>query len=249
MYVGLLYFRTLGLCLAGMAGLFYISTFIDLSDNLFKGTATTGMLLQYFWFATPQYLYYIIALAVLLAAIVTIGTLTKSSELVVMRACGISLYRTAVPLLVAAAVASAALFAIEESILGPANRHANELVRRIRGQPPRSFDVLDRAWLTGGDGTVYHYQAYSPSDRELSGLTVLTFTDAESVSIARRTFARVATAGPDADTSRAWQARGGLDAHVRRTISRCASSRASTSSCSRSTRRTRSSPRRRRRRR
>jgi LPS export ABC transporter permease LptF/LPS export ABC transporter permease LptG len=208
-YVGLLYFRTLGLCLTGMAGLFYISTFIDLSDNLFKGTATTGMLLQYFWFATPQYLYYIIALAVLLAAIVTIGTLTKSSELIVMRACGISLYRTAVPLFVAAALASAALFAIEDSVLAPANRRANELVRQIRGQAPRTYDALNRAWLTGGDGTVYHYQAYSPSVRELSGLTVLTFAEAESSSVARRTFARVATAGPDADTSRSWLARSG----------------------------------------
>ena len=125
MYVGLLYLRVLALCLIGMAGLFYISTFIDLSDNLFKGTATTAMLLQYFWFATPQYLYYIIALAVLLAAIVTVGALTKSSELIVMRACGISLYRTAVPLLVSAALASAALFALEESLLGPANRRAS----------------------------------------------------------------------------------------------------------------------------
>ena len=43
---------------------------------------------------------YIIALAVLLAALVTIGLLTKNSELIVMRACGVSLYRTAVPMLV-----------------------------------------------------------------------------------------------------------------------------------------------------
>ena len=207
MYVGLLYLRVLALCLVGMAGLFYISTFIDLSDNLFKGTATTGMLLQYFWFATPQYLYYIIALAVLLAAIVTIGALTKSSELIVMRACGISLYRTAVPLLVAAALASAGLFALEESLLGPANQRASELVRRIRGQNARRFDALTRKWLTGADGTVYHYQAYSPGDRELSGLTVLSFADAQSTAIARRTFAAVATAGTG--EPRAWQARKG----------------------------------------
>ena len=207
LYVGLLYLRVLALCLVGMAGLFYISTFIDLSDNLFKGTATTGMLLHYFWFATPQYLYYIIALAVLLAAIVTVGALTKSSELIVMRACGISLYRTAVPLLVAAAIAAAALFALEESLLGPANRRASELGRRIRGQNAGTFDALTRKWLTGADGTVYHYQAYSPGERELSGLTVLTFADAQSTAIARRTFAAVATAG--AGGPRAWQGRTG----------------------------------------
>ena len=79
----------------------------------------------YLWWSTPQFLYYIIAIAVLLAAIVTIGALTKSSELIVMRACGISLYRTArAAARVAAIGASAVLFALEEQLLGA-------------GQPPR----------------------------------------------------------------------------------------------------------------
>ena len=114
LYVGLLYLRVLALGLVGMAGLFYAPTFIDLSDHLFKGTATTGMLLADFWWATPQFVYYIIAIAVLLAAVVTIGALTKSSELIVMRACGISLYLTAVPLLIVSTGASLVLFALEE---------------------------------------------------------------------------------------------------------------------------------------
>ncbi len=213
LYVGLLYVRVLGFCIAGMLGLFYISTFVDLSDKLFTGTATATMLLQYFWWASPQFTYYIIAIAVLLATVVTIGILTKSSELIVMRACGISLYRTAVPLLVAAATGSAALYGLEEVVLGPANRRASDLNRLIRGQSPRTFDALSRKWLTGNDGTVYHYLSYSPSARELNGLTVLTFTSAESTSVKRRTFAAVATAEAAPTTaavaSRRWQARKG----------------------------------------
>ena len=208
LYVGLLYGRVLGFCIAGMLGLFYISAFVDLSDKLFTGTTTIAMLLQYFWWATPQFTYYIIAIAVLLAAVVTIGVLTKSSELVVMRACGISLYRTAVPLLVSAAIASVALFGLEEYVLGPTNRRASELNRLIRGQNPRRLDALSRKWLTGADGTVYHYQAYSPRERELDGLTVLSFYDSGSTHVATRTFASVATATGD-DASRRWQARKG----------------------------------------
>ena len=49
---------------------------------------------------SPQFLYYLVPLAVLMGALVTIGALTKNSELVVMKACGISLYRAAAPLLV-----------------------------------------------------------------------------------------------------------------------------------------------------
>ena len=64
-----------------------------------------GMLLRYFYFATPQYVYYIIPMAALVATLVTIGVLTKNSELIVMRACGISLYRSALPLLLFAVAA------------------------------------------------------------------------------------------------------------------------------------------------
>ncbi|MBP7779013.1 MAG: LPS export ABC transporter permease LptF [Acidobacteria bacterium] len=207
LYVGVMYLRVLALCLIGMASLFYISTFIDLSDKLFKGTATTALLLEYFWWATPQFLYYIIALAVLMAAVVTIGALTKSSELIVMRACGISLYRTAVPLLVAALVASGALFGLEEFVLGPANRKAAELNYIIRGQTPRTFDVLNRKWLTGEDGRLYHYQFYNSKDRELNGLTVLAFASGDEGLVRERVYAAVAVA---ADTSTStWQARKG----------------------------------------
>ena len=213
LYVGLLYVRVLGFCIVGMLGLFYISTFVDLSDKLFTGTATATTLLQYLWWASPQFTYYVIAIAVLLATVVTIGVLTKSSELIVMRACGISLYRTAVPLLVSAAIGSGALFGLEEFVLGPANRRASDLNHVIRGQSPRRFDALSRKWLTGSDGTVYHYLSFSPSERELNGLTVLTFTSAASTALARRTYAAVATAGADAaadgETSRLWQARKG----------------------------------------
>ncbi len=207
LYVGMMYLRVLVLCLFGMASLFYISTFIDLSDKLFKGTATTALLLEYFWWATPQFLYYIIALAVLMAAVVTIGALTKSSELIVMRACGISLYRTSVPLLVSALIASGALFALEEFVLGPANKNAARLNYIIRGQTPRTFDVLNRKWLTGEDGRLYHYQFYDPKERELNGLTVLDFADGDTGVVRERVYAAVAVA-PDASTT-TWQARKG----------------------------------------
>ena len=100
----------------GIMGLFYISTFLDKSDKLFKGEVTLAMLLQFLWWETLQFLYYIIAIAVL-SAIVTIGLLTKNSELIVMRACGISLYRTAASLPLLAVMASGLLFAFEERVL------------------------------------------------------------------------------------------------------------------------------------
>ena len=51
------------------------------------------MLCEDFYYATPQFVFYIVPLSVLITCMVAIGILTKNSELVVMKACGISLYR------------------------------------------------------------------------------------------------------------------------------------------------------------
>lgn len=197
LYVARLYVRVLLLAAVGMAGLFYISTFIDLSDKWFKGDATLAMLLGYLWWGTPQFAYYILAIAVLLSALVTIGLLTKSSELIVMRACGVSVYRASVPLLLFAVAASAVLLALQERVLAPANRQAEQLRHVIRGLSPQTFDVLNRKWLMGGDGRVYHYQFYDPRRSELNGLSVFEF-DPASHRMVRRLFAGRAAYDPRA---------------------------------------------------
>ena len=48
-YVTKMYLRWVGLAFVGLLGIFYIATFIDLSDKLFKEETTGAMLLRYFW--------------------------------------------------------------------------------------------------------------------------------------------------------------------------------------------------------
>lgn len=197
-YVALSYARVAGLAAVALAGIFYISTFLDLSDEVFKGLATWGMLGEYFWFATPQYLYYVIPLSVLLATLVTVGTLTKNSELIVMKACGISLYRAVMPMVLGAVVAGGVLFLLEENVLGPSNRRAEAIRHVIRGGSPETFDVLNRRWVVGSAGEIYHYDYFDPRTRELNGLSIYEFAPGMET-IARRAWAKRAVylgAGP-----------------------------------------------------
>ncbi|HVH27306.1 MAG TPA: LptF/LptG family permease [Vicinamibacterales bacterium] len=172
LYVSSQYLRIFFLGLVSLLGVFYISTFMDLADKLFRGTATTSLILQYFFYQTPQYVVYVIPIAALVATLVTIGLLTKSSELVVMRACGISLYRTAAPLLLFGAAASAVLFGLQEQVIAYSNREADRLNRLIRGYPPASFGALDRRWMIGENGNVYHYDLFDSAKNEFHQFTV-----------------------------------------------------------------------------
>jgi LPS export ABC transporter permease LptG len=197
-YVAATYARVAGLSAIAMAGIFYISTFLDLSDKVFRGQATWGMLAAFFWYITPQYIYYIVPLSVLLAALVTIGLLTKNSELVVMKACGISLYRVALPMVGGAIVAGGVLFLLEQTVLGPSNRRAEAIRHVLRGGSPQTFDVLLRRWVVGTNGDIYHFDYYDPRTLALSGLTIYEFGDRMPI-LARRTFAERAVyiGGPD----------------------------------------------------
>ena len=89
------------------SGIFYISTFIDLADKLFRGAATTAHAAALLLFRRRR------------STSTTSSRwrrwsrrwspsalLTKNSELLVMRACGISLYRSALPLLLFAVLVS-----------------------------------------------------------------------------------------------------------------------------------------------
>ena len=176
-YVGKAYLRVLLLAFAGLLGIFYIGSFIDWSDNLFKGQATASQLAQYMWYSTPQFVYYVLPLSALVGTLVTIGLLTKSSELIVMRACGVSLYRTALPLMVLGLLWSGLLFGLEESFLAASNRKAAELKHLMRGGAPRTFDVLARQWVAGRDGRIYRYTYFDPRAKTLTGLEVYRFQE------------------------------------------------------------------------
>ncbi len=168
-YIARQFVRLQALTFASLLGIFYISTFIDLSDKLFRGSATVGLMAQMFVYRTPEFAHFTLPLSVLIATLVTVGAMTRSSELIVMRACGISLYRAAVPLLGLAAVSSVLLFAIDEYALAPSNRQADDLEHQIRHGRPRVVSELSRRWTSGKNGDIYHYDVFDPRRRELHG--------------------------------------------------------------------------------
>ena len=202
-YVSSLFAKVLALAFFGLLGIFYISTFIDLSDKLFKGTTTGATLVQYLYFATPQFVLFIVPLSILITSMVVIGVITKSSELVVMKACGISLYRAAAPLLAYAIVASALMFVLQEQVLAYANRRAEAIRHEIRGGSPRTFDVVNRKWLVARDGDIYNYVFYDPRRHELNGLSIFQF-GGTAAAFAARTYVAQASWDPD-KSQNAWR--------------------------------------------
>jgi LPS export ABC transporter permease LptG len=150
----------------------YLLILTDLSADLFRLPSLTVLALQYCFYETPQLLYFVLPVSTLVASLITIGVLTHTSELVVMKACGISLYRVAAPLFVLSAFTSIALLSLQEGILPESNRRAEQVRAVIRGRPDRVFRELSRAWVMGRDGKIYHFSKLNHADGTLTGLSV-----------------------------------------------------------------------------
>ena len=191
-YLGRIYLGVFAVTFSGLVAIFYVSTFIELSEKLFKGQATAQMLIEYLYWATPQFVYFCIPLAVLIGGLATIGLLTRSSELIVMRACGISLYRTAVPLVLFSLLAGAALFLLEEQVLVASNKRAETLRRVIRSGSSRTFDLATRQWLVAKNGDIYNYVSFDAQRNELKALSVFRFS-AKAWRLQSRAFFRAAS--------------------------------------------------------
>ena len=202
-YISRIYLNAAGLSFLALLGLFYIATFIDRSDKIFKGQATLGMVMKLLALQTPQYVYYVIPLTALLAVLVTFGVLSRTSELSVMKACGISLYRIAAPLLAISLAWSLVLFGLEQQVMARANERADQLDAQIRNRPPRTSHPLNRRWLVGRDGDIYHYSYFDPQRHVLDSLVIYR-PSKTAWALDSETYARQA-----AYAGSAWQGRNG----------------------------------------
>jgi LPS export ABC transporter permease LptG/LPS export ABC transporter permease LptF len=208
LYVSRQYVTMIVLSLVGLVGLYYIGTVVDMSEKLFKGRADSHLLGLYLWYATPRFLSYAVPAATLVAVLGTIGGLTRSSELTVMRSCGISLYRAALPLVALALVWSGFLFLLQERVMASSNKKADELEDTIRDRPHHTVNVANRTWLAA-NGRVYYYAAFEPAPKpQIHNLTIFE-TARRPYRLTRQTFAKLAVCLDRVCKSGNWNAQNG----------------------------------------
>jgi LPS export ABC transporter permease LptG len=151
-------------------------------------------------------------MSALVATLVVIGSLTKNSELIVMRACGVSLYRSAVPLILFAVLLSGVLFELQEHVLAYSNRRADAVLHVMRGFPAETFGILDRRWIVSSEGDIYHYEGFDPRLNKFDRLTIF-HVDPQAWRLASLTYAGdvALVPGPGVDDERGveWQGRRG----------------------------------------
>lgn len=161
-YIAGQYLRVLALCWgsAGLA-LFLLEVFEKLG-NLSDDRAAGGAIAAYLALKIPRLLIDAYPATALLAVLLSFGLLARHNEILALRACGISPWKLAAPVLTAAAVVSLVALAWSERVVPAASERAR-LIREneIKQRDTHGFHGRTSIWVQSAIGFVRadHYDA------------------------------------------------------------------------------------------
>jgi len=181
------------LVLAGFVMLILVFTFFELVGDILRNHIALTVIGAYLINLAPSMIYQITPLAVLIAVLVTFGMLNRNSEIVAMKATGISLYRLVIPIVSIAAILSLTLFLFDQYYLPQANRKQEALRNIIKGKPPQTVLHPEQNWIFGqsqhdAPGRIFYYQFFDPDRNQFANLSIFEF-DPSTFALSRRIFA------------------------------------------------------------
>jgi LPS export ABC transporter permease LptG/LPS export ABC transporter permease LptF len=160
------------LLLASFVAMTLVYTFFELVKDIVRNNIPMTTVLKYLFFLTPKLIYDSTPVSVLVTVLITFGILTKHNEITAFKACGVSLYRMAVPVLLAAALLSVGLFAFDHTYLPKANRVQDALRAEIKGKPAQTYLHPEHRWIFGEGSRIFYYNYLSPSEKSMAGVRV-----------------------------------------------------------------------------
>ena len=173
--------------------LMLIFTVFELLGDILRHNIAWSTVGEYLINLTPSMIYLIAPLAVLIAVLVTFGVLNRNSEIVAMKATGISLYRLVIPIVAISAIMAVSLFLFDEFYLPQANQRQEALRNIIKGRPPQTFLNPEQKWIfgqphPGEPDRIFYYQFFDHDRNEFANLSIFEF-DPSTFALSRRIFA------------------------------------------------------------
>jgi LPS export ABC transporter permease LptG len=157
--------------LVSFVSLILLFNFFELMGDMVRNSNLHTML-TYLFFLTPKLIYDMTPISVLAGVLLTLGVMSKQNEITAFKACGVSLYRLAAPLLLASTVLASGLFAFDYYYVPAANRMQEALRDKIKGKPQSSWLRPDRKWIKGYGSRIYYYRNFDSNEQMMEDVYV-----------------------------------------------------------------------------
>ena len=181
------------LVVLSLAAISVIVTFFDKIGTFNEHAKPFSWLLAYIAYRVPEFVYFGLPVTALMAALLTLGLMTKTNEITAMKACGVSIYRTILPIAAMAVLVGGLVFVLQEKVRPRANKLAEETWNRIIDLSPQSYSFENRRWVANkAADRFYHYSYFDTRTSRFNMLAIFDL-DLASWSIVRRGYAERAT--------------------------------------------------------
>lgn len=171
--------------------------FLDMVGYFVKFGATTDMVTRYMLFKIPMGVFHVTPICVLLASILTVGGMSRHSEITALRAAGMSLARISSPIIAASFVIGLLAFLDSEKLFHLSARESNRIYYdEIKRQPRKGLFTSERIWYKAGDGSIWNIGHLDAARREMRDVSIFRF-DQQGTRLVSRTSAPFGKAGAD----------------------------------------------------
>lgn len=171
-YIAKTWIRLFVLCLCGFVGLYLVIDMVEKIPRFLRAGSGTGDVVPYFIWKLPEMVSRTATFSVLMATLLTLGVLSRDSEIVAMRSCGVSLLKISFPMLALGFFASTLLLLNAEMLL-PFTYVKTEQIERVKIKKKDDNLAFKRnnIWFRS-DSMILQARLFEPKTRTLSGVVI-----------------------------------------------------------------------------
>ncbi|MEN8164892.1 MAG: LptF/LptG family permease, partial [Acidobacteriota bacterium] len=157
------------LVLLSTVSLYVIGDLTNHMDDIARNGAPAPIVLAYYWNIIPRALFDVLPFGLLISVITLLTVLERQQELTALKASGLSVFRTTIPLLLVAMGGVGAMWVLGEYAVPRSDANASRLLNVIKGRvAAHRGSAGHRNWLIARDGrTFYRFLRYDIASKRL----------------------------------------------------------------------------------
>jgi lipopolysaccharide export system permease protein len=175
-YIAGRFLRALFFSLLVFLVIYIIADLVEHLDEFIDAHAHATQVIRYYAHYIPYIIVFTLPVSMLLATLFSVGTLSKSNELLAMKASGISLYRVALSLLSIAFVISLLSMVFSETVVPASNQTRWDIKKiEIEKQDTQRSSIIYNLYRQGDHGRIFRFERYDVTQAKGYGAMVQEF--------------------------------------------------------------------------
>jgi lipopolysaccharide export system permease protein len=173
-YIAAAWLRLLALSLGSFVAVYLVLDMMDKIPRFIRAGGSAGDMFGFFVCKLPEMVGQTASFSILMATLLTLGLLSRNSEITAMRSCGVSLLRISMPMLSLGLLVSLLLLVNTELIV-PKSYERMDYIERvaIKKQGINAVFKRNNIWFRS-EAMIVQAQLFDPQEQALKGIVVWT---------------------------------------------------------------------------